>query len=76
MIQGAWDRPTYKYGTEPKDPFKSSLNPGPGSYNVQLDRTGNLTFGKKKPAVAGSPPEKKPVLGSKLVGKGSKLFKS
>ena len=76
MIQGAWDRPTYKYGTEPKDPFKSSANPGPGTYNVHLDRTGTLTFAKKKPAVASSPPEKKSNTSSKLIGKGSKLFKS
>lgn len=46
-LEGGWEKPTYKYGTESRDQYKFSVHPGPGQYSPQVDRQGTLTFGKK-----------------------------
>jgi hypothetical protein len=73
-MQVGWEKPTYKYGTEARDPYKSNWQPGPGAYNVQVDRTGSTTFTKKKPAGGQAPDAKWP--DAKLVNKSLKKSKA
>ena len=61
---------------EQRDQFRSTLYPGPGAYNVQVDSSGTSTFARKKPGQTSVGVNKKITSGVKSYGKHSKLAKS